>query len=164
MVVLNSRIVQSSIPEAQYSTAFNYKWGPSDKDIGNAAYMSATETFKGVGLRPYAPCHVGFAWNGGDLAFTWIRRDRSVAADGWDQTEIPLSETAESYDLEIYDAAGSSVVRTFASLSSAEATYSAAQQEANFPAGLPNPLILKLYQLSTVFGRGVAQIQYLYTR
>jgi hypothetical protein len=164
VVVLNSKIVQSAIPEAQYSTTFNYKWGPSDKDISNAAYQSDSIAFQGVGLRPYAPCHVGFAWNGGDLTFTWIRRDRSVAADGWDQTEIPLSETAESYDLEILNAAGTAVVRTVSSLTSAAATYTAAQQASDFSAGLPNPLILKLYQLSTVFGRGAAKIQSLYTR
>jgi hypothetical protein len=163
VVVLNSRVVQSSIPEAQYATAFNYKWGPSDKDIGNAAYQGATVAFRGVGLRPYAPCHVAFAWNGGDLTLSWIRRDRGVAADGWDQIEIHLSETAEGYDLEILNSAGS-VVRTFSSLTSATVSYTAAQQSADFASGLPNPLIVKVYQLSTVFGRGQAKTQSLYTR
>jgi hypothetical protein len=91
--------------------------------------------------------------SGGDLSLNWIRRDRSPAADSWDQTEIPMSETSESYDVEILDASGDAV-RTFGSISSPNVTYSSANIGTDFPGGLPSPFRFTAYQLSSVFGRG----------
>jgi len=42
--------------------------------------------------------------------------------------------------------------------------YSAAQQAADFPSGLPNPLTVAVYQLSTVIGRGRQKKEDLYVR
>ncbi|MDE1940074.1 MAG: hypothetical protein KGI68_13720 [Alphaproteobacteria bacterium] len=65
-----------------------------------------------------------------------------------------MSEASESYDLEILNAAGTAVVRTVSSLTSASAVYAAPQQTADFGGSIPNPLKVRVYQLSAVFGRG----------
>jgi hypothetical protein len=153
VVVLNSALKQLDIAQDQYALPFNYLWGPPDKPISDPAWQSAAEQFAGVGLRPFAPCQLNAIHAGADLALSWIRRDRSPGSDSWDQTEIAMSEAAESYDVEILDAAGV-VKRTFPSLPSAAVTYTAAQIATDFPGGLPSPFRFTVYQLSTVFGRG----------
>jgi len=155
VVVLNTALVQLDIPQDQYALPFNYLWGPQNKPISDPSYQAAAEQFAGVGLRPFAPCQLKavYASDGSDLSLSWIRRDRSPGSDTWDQTEIPMSESSESYDLEILDGSGN-VVRTFSSLSSSSTTYTAADIAADFPSGLPSPFRFTAYQLSSVFGRG----------
>jgi hypothetical protein len=164
VVVLDGAVLQSSLAQGQYALPFNYLWGPAGKAISDPAWQSANRQFSGVGLRPFSVCHVGFAWNGADLAIAWMRRDRDPAADNWDQSEIPMSETREAYDLEILDAGGIAVLRTYGDLTAPGAVYTAAQQAADFPGGLPNPLRVNIYQLSAVFGRGQIKSHALYTR
>ena len=63
---------------------------------------------------------------------------------------MPLGEDSERYEIDILD--GSDVVRTL-SATSPTATYTAAQQTADF--GSPQPSIsLRINQLSTTAGRG----------
>ena len=63
-----------------------------------------------------------------------------------------MSEACETYDLEIMS--GSSVVRTFSNIPQPSQALQAAQQAADFSAGLPNPLAVNVYQSSSVVGRG----------
>ena len=80
---------------------------------------------------------------------SWIRRTR-FGGDSWDATEVPLGEADERYELDILD--GALVKRTL-SVSTPAATYTAAQQVADF--GAPQTAIsARLYQLSAVAGRG----------
>jgi hypothetical protein len=155
VVVLNSALQQLAIPQDQYALPFNYLWGPQGKPISDPSYQGAALQFSGVGLRPFAPCQLKAVYDSGgtDLLLTWIRRDRSPGSDSWDQTEIPMSEASESYDLEILDGSGD-VVRTFGSLSSSSTTYTASDIATDFPSGLPSPFRFTVYQLSSVVGRG----------
>ncbi|HEY1632988.1 MAG TPA: glycoside hydrolase/phage tail family protein [Rhizomicrobium sp.] len=162
VVVLNAALKQSAIPRDQYALPFHYLWGPPDKPVSDPAWQSAEEQFAGAGLRCFAPCQLRAAYAGSDLALRWIRRDRSLGSDSWDQTEIPMSETAESYDVEILDAGGA-VKRTVPSVATTSLTYTAAQIAADFPSGLPSPFRFAVYQLSSVVGRGegkTAQISF----
>jgi hypothetical protein len=84
---------------------------------------------------------------------SWIRRDRSPGSDGWEQTEIPMSESSERYDVEILDAAGD-VVRTVSAIATPSLTYTASDIATDFPGGLPSPFRFNVYQLSTTVGRG----------
>ena len=74
-----------------------------------------------------------------------------------------MSEDREAYDAEICGADGA-VMRVFAGLTAPVLTYNAAQQAMDFPAGLPNPLTVNLYQLSSVVGRGRQKKETLYVR
>lgn len=155
VVLLNSALKPLAIPQDQYALPFNYLWGPQGKPISDPSYQGAALQFAGVGMRPFAPCQLKAVYDSGgtDLLLTWIRRDRSPGSDSWDQTEIPMSEASESYDLEILDAS-SNVVRTISSLPGASQTYAAADIATDFPSGLPSPFRFTVYQLSSVVGRG----------
>jgi hypothetical protein len=74
-----------------------------------------------------------------------------------------MSEAQEAYDLEICGADGA-VMRTFAAIPQHSQLYSAAQQAADFPLGLPNPLTVNVYQLSSAIGRGRQKKEMLYVR
>ena len=102
-----------------------------------------------MGLRPLSPAHVRGARAAGDLAITWVRRTR-IGGDSWDAVEVPLGEDTERYEVDILD--GATVKRTLTA-TSPTATYTAAQQTADF--GAPQSSVsLRVYQLSPVHGRG----------
>jgi hypothetical protein len=157
VVVLNSALQQLSLPQDQYALPFHYLWGPKGRPISDSAYQGAELEFAGIGMRPFAPCQPKAVYSdSGDLLLSWIRRDRSPASDGWDQTEIPMSETLESYDVEVLDGSGA-VKQTFPFITTPSLIYTAAQIAADFPSGIPLPFRFTVYQLSSVIGRGVGK-------
>src|SRR5262249_52050825 len=103
----------------------------------------------GQGLEPLSPAHVRGSRSAGDLAISWVRRTR-IGGDSWGAVEVPLGEETERYEVDILD--GTTVKRTLTA-TTPSTTYTAAQQTAAF--GAPQPSIdLRVYQLSTVSGRG----------
>jgi hypothetical protein len=149
-VVLDGAVAQIDAALSERGVSRFYKWGPSSLDPSDVAWQQGTFTARCVGLMPWSPVHVGTTRNGaGDLAITWIRRTRfgGVWADGAD---VPLNEEGERYEVDILD--GSDVVRTIA-VTAPAATYTAAQQTADF--GSPQPSVaVKVYQISATVGRG----------
>src|SRR5690606_39345356 len=90
--------------------AFNWRFGPAERDIGHPAYVEAQHAFRGVGLRPLSPVHVrGRRLETGDLVLSWIRRTR-IGGDSWEVNEVPLAEDTERYEVDILD--GDTVKRT----------------------------------------------------
>ena len=160
VVVLDDALAQLGLTQAEARLPFAYLWGPRGKPISDPAFQGATLTFDAVGLIPPAPCHVIFAWSGGDLVISWKRRDRAPA--NLLRAETPMSESCESYDLEIMN--GAAAVRTFSSIPQHSQLYTAAQQAADFPSGLPNPLVVNVVQRSSVVGRGRQKTESLYVR
>ena len=82
---------------------------------------------------------------------SWKRRTR-IGGDDWEQSEVPLGETSETYDVEIYDTAGTTLKRT-ATVTSSSMTYTAAQQASDFGTAQWN-FTARVYQRSDSFGRG----------
>mgnify|MGYP001556110654 CR=1 FL=1 len=155
VVLLDTAGDQLSLQQNEYALPFNYLWGPQGKPISDPAYQGAALQFKGIGLRPLSPVQLSAVWRGGDLALSWIRRTR-IGGDSWDQTEVPLGEEVEAYDIEILDASGN-VIRTFAAVTTPSRTYTAADIATDFPSGLPSPFRFRVYQLSATYGRGVGK-------
>jgi hypothetical protein len=67
--------------------------------------------------------------------------------------DVPLGEASESYDVEIWDSAYTTLKRTFAALSAATASYTAAQQTTDFGSA-QSTVYVRVYQLSAIVGRG----------
>jgi len=107
---------------------------------------------QGVGLKPYAPCHVTGSRDGSDnLTITWFRRAR-YNAEWRDALEIPIGEESEAYEVDVLDGAGT-VVRTITDLTTPTASYTAAEQTTDF--GAPQAaIVVVVYQLSGIVGRG----------
>jgi GTA TIM-barrel-like domain/Putative phage tail protein len=152
VVVLDRALSQLALKQDEYALAFNYLWGPKGKAISDPAYQGAALQFTGVGLRPLSPVQLRAVWQSGDLALSWTRRTR-IGGDSWDQTDVPLAEDVEAYEVDVLDGSGA-VVRTLSAASGA-ITYSAADIAADFPSGLPTPFRFTVYQLSATYGRGV---------
>jgi hypothetical protein len=153
-VILDAALRQVDMTAGEVGLPFNWKYGPAAYDIGHAAYQTRSAlAFRGVGLRPLSPVHVRASRDSsGDLTIRWVRRTR-VGGDSWQQTEVPLGEDAEAYELDILN--GASVVRTL-SATSPSVIYTAAQQSADF--GAPQATYtVRVYQLGASYGRGQAR-------
>lgn len=113
-------------------------------------------TFTGASLKPLSPVHLRGARDAGsgDWALGWVRRTR--VGGGWTNgSGTPLSEASEAYEVEILD--GATVKRTITGLTTPAATYTAAQQTADW--GAPQTTVtFRVYQISDAVDRGFAAL------
>ncbi len=151
-VLLNSALAPIGLAASETRLPLNWRYGPSSRGIGDITYGAITHTFGATGLRPLSPVRVkSQRSSSGDLTLTWIRRTR-IGGDSWDQADVALSEEAERYELDVLS--GANVLRTLVA-TSPTATYSAADQLADFGALLP-AVTVRLAQVSGTYGRGAA--------
>lgn len=157
----NDTIVRLGINDLQF-TAMNINQIGQEKvyrAISAGATLDADSnrpfTYRGVNLECLQPVWI----NGnrhpttGDWTLTWVRRTR-VGGEWRDFVDAPLGEASEAYEVEIMTSATYlTVKRTITGLTSPTATYSAAQQAADFGANQAT-LYIKVYQLSANVGRG----------
>lgn len=153
VVILDAALTQPGLSFDQRSLTFTYRYGPPGVDFSDDAYVQDTRSFSAIGLRPFAPTGVRGRRNSatGDWTVSWKRRTR-IGGDDWEQSEVPLGETGETYDVEIYDTGGTILKRT-ATVTSPSMTYTAAQQTSDFGAAQWN-FTARVYQRSDGFGRG----------
>ena len=79
----------------------HYRIGPASRPADDPVYVSQIATFRGVGLRPYAPAHLRARRDlDGAITARWFRRART-GGDDWDLFDVPLNEEAERYLLRI---------------------------------------------------------------
>ena len=78
-----------------------------------------------------------------------------LGGDWKDNVDVPLNEASELYDVDIMN--GVTVVRSFVDLASTTATYTAAQQIADFGI-VQSSISIKVYQKSAMVGRGYAGV------
>jgi hypothetical protein len=148
-VLLDGALARLDLAEDELGLAFTWRCGPAARDLGSATYVQLVHAFRGEGLKPLSPVHLRATRSAGDLHLTWIRRTR-LGGDSWDTVDVPLGETEERYEIDILD--GATIKRTLTAATPA-ATYTAAQQTADF--GTPKPTVsLRLCQLSPTRGRG----------
>lgn len=118
---------------------------------------SATDiehTYTGANLKPLSPVD----FKGERSAYTlnwnlsWMWRTRTPV-EIFSGLAVPASESPELYDIEIWDSSYTVLKRSFASLSSAACSYTAAMQITDF-ASLQDTVYAKIYQYSATVGRG----------
>jgi hypothetical protein len=110
-------------------------------------------TATGEALRPFSPVHIHGEYSGGDLIVSWTRRGR-LGQELRSGADIPLSEETEAYEVDIL-VPGFSPETVLRTLESTEptVTYTAADQAIDgFATG--DPIMVRVYQLSAVVGRG----------
>ena len=162
VVVFDDALRQVPLSQAEARLPHTFTYGPAGKAVTDASFQTVSRTFAAAGLIPPAPCHVRHGWNAdGDLTIAWKRRDRAPAAN-----QILLAQTPQSdpvlFDLEILS--DEAVVRTFSNVPQNSQVYTAAEQAADFPGGLPDCLIVRVYQRSSVVGRGRSKTEALYVK
>ena len=133
-VLLNTAVARVDLAASEIRLSYSWRYGPATRNIGDASYAVAAHTFQGLGLKPLSPVHVRASRAGGDVAISWLRRTR-IGGDSWETPDVPLSEDAESYEVDILD--GANVVRTLTA-STPAVVYAAAAQAAD-ATGIRNP-------------------------
>lgn len=126
--------------------------------LGEPELVSRELTYNHRALMPYAPVHPRLYADDpstGNWTLTWQRRTRQDNGAFTPQSvSVPLAEDSESYEVDILDGSGGSVLRTLAS-STRSVVYTLDQVEEDFGSGgLPEPLYARIYQISAQVGRG----------
>jgi len=148
-VLLDSALTRLDVGPNEIGLPLNWRFGPSNRDIGAPSYDTVVHAFAGTGHRPFAPAHIRSRRDDGGLHISWIRRTR-IGGDSWDGAEVPLGEASERYEIDVLD--GDDAVRTLAA-SSPSALYSLADQSADFGTP-PDAVTVRIFQLSESYGRG----------
>jgi GTA TIM-barrel-like domain/Putative phage tail protein len=158
IVALDLSVYPIPIADSDVGLAFNWRVGPAPRPITDPAYVAKAFTPAAEGLRPFAPDiflqPYRRARSTGDFLIQWVRRDRALIADNWDDGEPPMSEATESYDVEILSGAFA-VLRTLTS-TTPSVLYTAAMQTADFGSLLTvgSTLNVRIFQKSARLGRG----------
>ncbi|WP_436640026.1 baseplate multidomain protein megatron [Microbaculum sp. FT89] len=155
VLVLNAALRQPDLSDADMGLPYTWRVGPATRDVSDASFGAHTVTMAGKGRRPLAPVRLTGRRDPatGDWTLAWIRRTR-IGGDSWNQTEVPLAEDSEAYELEILDAPGGTVLRAVA-LTEPRYLYTAAAQTADF--GSPQWTVpIRVRQMSASFGAGAA--------
>lgn len=119
-------------------------------------------TYGAANLKPLAPIRLNGSRNPSSLDWTMsaIRRSRTPV-EPFSGIATPIGEASEVYDVEIWNSDYSVLKRTFSGLTAATATYTAAQQIADFGAE-QSTLYIKWHPLSATVGRGLALAESIY--
>lgn len=150
VVFLDGNVPQLALAAASRGLERHFRIGPASRPLGDATYRHEVHSFRGIGLRPYAPVHLKGLWQGGDLALSWIRRSR-IDADSWASVEVPLGEETEAYRVQVK--IGASVLREV-EVTGPAWLYTAAMQAAD---GIAPPFDIEVAQISQAFGPGPAR-------
>jgi hypothetical protein len=126
-----------------------YKAVSASQSISNAYSTRRTNT--GRSLKPYAVSHVSKIKNGNDIEVKWLRRSR-FSSELKDGIDIPLGESSEKYEVELYND-DFTVLKRLHITGVSNFIYTEAQQMADFGA-LQTNLYAKIYQVSEKVGRG----------
>ncbi|WP_457650483.1 baseplate multidomain protein megatron, partial [Profundibacter sp.] len=157
VVILGSGLQPLSITEADLGLPWNWRIGPASAAPSDAIMQARTFTPNGRGLMPFAPAQLRMRREAnGDLTLRWLRCDRSLSADSWVLTDVPLSEASEAYDLEFLDVA---TVKRSLTVATPAFTYTAVMQSADF-GGPVSSLSVRITQIGAL-GQGVPLAQIL---
>jgi hypothetical protein len=124
---------------------------------GSSLAVTPAQSFtnEGMGLKPYAPVHLGGGRDAaGNVTLNWLRRSR-VSGEWRDAVDVPQGETAEAYEVEISDSTYTTLKRAITGISAPTTVYTAVQQTADF-GGPQSTVHFRVYQMSSIVGRGHA--------
>lgn len=92
VVLLDGAPQQVDLPPSVRGQERFWRIGPARRAFDDPSYRARTTEARGIGLRPYAPCHL----RSEGRTITWVRRSR-IDGDGWEGADIPLGEARERY-------------------------------------------------------------------
>lgn len=150
-VVLNPTTVRRvPITSALLNIPVLYKVLGVGQSFGSVLPTSITN--RGVALKPYSPVILGGGSDGaGNVTLNWTRRTR-VGGAWLDNSDVPLSEVAELYDVEIWSA-GYTTLKRLIRVSNQNLVYLAADQVADF-GSVQSTVYFEVFQISSIVGRG----------
>lgn len=149
IVLLDSAVRPLDLRRVDLGVERHYRIGAAARGYADPAVAHRTAVFDGIGLRPYAPVALrATSRPDGSVDVAWIRRTR-LDGDAWGVAEVPLSEAAERYRIEVR--AGGALVRE-AEVGAPAWTYEAGAIAAD---GAARPFDIAVAQVSDRFGPGL---------
>jgi hypothetical protein len=132
--------------------SYLYRGITVDRDIGTDSNRSFT--YQAVNLKPLSPIALAGARDpsSNDWTLTWIRRTRE-GGEWRDNVDASLGESSQVYQIDVFSDGTYATVKRTITTSTPDASYSSADQVTDFGANQAT-LYLKIYQLSSVVGRG----------
>lgn len=148
IVLLDGAVRQIELAGSARGLARHYRIGPASRGYDDPSYEHLVAAFAGVGLRPYAPCHLRVRREAsGALHLSWVRRTR-LDGDSWASVEVPLAEERESYLVRV--AKAGAILRE-ESVAAPAWSYTPTMQLAD---GAGESFVLQVAQVSERFGAG----------
>jgi len=148
----SSEVAAIATSSGAIGLSYLYRGITVDQDISTDSNLAFT--YRGVNLKPLSPIALTGAIDpaSNDWSLTWIRRTRT-GGEWRDNVDADLGELSEAYQIDVYsDGTYTTVKRTISTMTPA-ASYTSAQQVADFGAN-QTTLYLKIYQISSIIGRG----------
>lgn len=101
-ILLNdSAVYRVQIPDSRLSSTIKYRFVPYDEEPSSVSPLDVT--YHGYAYWPYAVAHLAAVdAGGGDYDVSWVRRTR-LDGEWRDNVDVPLSEVAESYRVEVWN-------------------------------------------------------------
>ena len=132
--------------------SYLYRGITVDRDISTDS--NRTFAYQGVNLRPLSPIALTGAIDPAtaDWSLSWIRRTRT-GGEWRDYVDADLGESSEAYQVDVFADGTYATVKRTITASSPAAAYTSAQQVTDFGSN-QTTLYLKVYQMSSVVGRG----------
>jgi hypothetical protein len=158
-VLLTPDLGRAQVSASERGLPLLWRIAPS----GGSALATTTVDFAwmGVAYRPFSPVRLSAtARDDGGLDLAWIRRTRT-RGDSWEGEEVPLSEESESYRVDVLTGDGSAVLRS-AEVAAPAFAYDGAALAADFPAGRPASVTVRVRQVSAIWGPGATLQQVLW--
>lgn len=147
-ILIDDRVQRIPMDEDRIGQTYSYAAVTYGADIQDAIIYDFANT--AISMRPYSPSHVEGTRDGSDnLTITWKRRTR-YGGEWRNSVDITDSDPM-TFEVDIMN--GSTVVRTI-SVTAETASYTAAEQTTDF-GSTQSSLTVRVYQLNTVFGRGL---------
>jgi len=146
VVLLDASVAQIELATSARNLARHYRIVGATRNFDDATAVHRVEAFAGVGLRPYAPCHLRVA-GGADKNLTWVRRTR-IDGDSWESYEVPLGEATETYMIRVI---AEDRIRRQVMVNASGWTYTAAMRAND---GVTGVCTLAVAQVSDRFGPG----------
>lgn len=153
LIMLDGAITYANLPSAARGVPRLYRAVTQGQPLDSAPDL--TNTYQAIATKPVPVVDLG-GWRElvtRDWTIDWQRRTRTPVTL-FSGLAVPLFESSELYDVEIWTSGFGALKRTFSGLTSASVLYTGAQQTTDFGSAQIT-LSVRIYQLSSVVGRGV---------
>ena len=153
LIMLGSAVAWMGIPIATLGVPRLYRAITQGQSIDSASDI--VDTYDGFNLKPLSLVDFSGHRDYSNLSWTALAKRRTRwPVEAFSGVASPLGENAEAYELEIWDSSFSTLKRTITNLTTPSASYTQAEQIADFGAA-QSTLYFCWYQISAVVGRGV---------
>ncbi|NNU16978.1 hypothetical protein HK107_11670 [Parvularcula sp. ZS-1/3] len=104
-IVLLDEASSLPLPPDRWGITEAITYGPEGAEPGAYPYREGSIALEGRGARPLSPVHLRAENAAGTTTLHWIRRTR-IGGDRFSSGDIPLGETEEHYEINVFDQNG----------------------------------------------------------